>query len=344
MNNLFGYTQSQQLEDDALQQTSTYGLGRSLVGDTGGTVTSRNPDPFRRGVNAETAFNTRKKAKRLYAPAAAALAAQNALWDPTLNLARRGAMDYGDLRMDYLQRFAPGYRQLQEDYDPETSSLLAMLTRDAGDLVDEGDNPMDYHHDAQRAMQDAALHGRGHGTGDAVREAVQLAMGRQDRRIQRGNYGAGIVGLGQQYYGGALSGLMQQGNQIQAPGSGTSGDDLLSVSLNDTMQRRNEQAARRASQMALIGSGIEAVGSLAGGAAAGCWVAEELYGKDDERTHMARAWAMSHDSAFLRAYGKHGRKWAAWLRVNAWAKPLVQPIWDAMWQAEKAKRERFLCR
>ncbi|MAG28071.1 hypothetical protein CMI47_21305, partial [Candidatus Pacearchaeota archaeon] len=61
-----------------------------------------------------------------------------------------------------------------------------------------------------------------------------------------------------------------------------------------------------------------------------CWVAEELYGKDDYRTHLARLYANTHDSWFLRAYQKYGVEWANWLKRHTWAKPLVRPIWDRM--------------
>lgn len=73
----------------------------------------------------------------------------------------------------------------------------------------------------------------------------------------------------------------------------------------------------------LAGAGIGALAFL-------CWVADELWGEDDPRTHAARLWASTHDTPFTRTYRKHGRAWAAWLHDNAWARPLVEPIWLAM--------------
>jgi hypothetical protein len=70
-----------------------------------------------------------------------------------------------------------------------------------------------------------------------------------------------------------------------------------------------------------------------------CWVAEELYGADDPKTHLARAWVGRHDNAFTRMYRKHGRAWAAFLKRHLWAKPIVQPIWDFMWISELLHRE-----
>jgi len=81
--------------------------------------------------------------------------------------------------------------------------------------------------------------------------------------------------------------------------------------------------------------GVLQIGGTAAGVAAGaavvgglCWVAEELFGKDDRRTHAARLWASTHDTPFTRLYKQHGRAWAAWLKDNEWAKPLVSPLWE----------------
>lgn len=91
-------------------------------------------------------------------------------------------------------------------------------------------------------------------------------------------------------------------------------------------------------QMQAQGSAYQGLGQAAGtaaGLAMMCWVAEELYGADDERTHAARRYATSHDTTFTRAYAKHGKAWAAWLRENEWAKPVVRPLWD--WMAEQGR-------
>lgn len=61
-----------------------------------------------------------------------------------------------------------------------------------------------------------------------------------------------------------------------------------------------------------------------------CWVAEELYGKNDIRTHHARLYTMVHDNFFNRMYKKNGIKWAAFLKRNNWLKPIIKPIWNFM--------------
>lgn len=75
--------------------------------------------------------------------------------------------------------------------------------------------------------------------------------------------------------------------------------------------------------------GQAAVG-LGSAAIMACWVADELYGVGSGKAALARLYATTHDTPFLRLYKRHGRKWAAWLKEHAWAKAWVRPIWDAM--------------
>lgn len=79
------------------------------------------------------------------------------------------------------------------------------------------------------------------------------------------------------------------------------------------------------------------LGGLASGFATGfgeskgkCWVADVLYGPDATKTYFARLYANSHDTLFLRLYGKYGKSWARWLNSHRWAQPIVKPIWDIM--------------
>jgi len=308
-----------------------------------------NPSPFRRGIDSETAFDVRKKAKRQFTPAMATLMAQDALLDPTMDLTRRAAAQYGDLwrdeatkareyNADSLLSLGPRYRQAFDSMNPESAALLRLLTEDATGLVSGGSNPYEDRELTQSIRGAQAARGMGFGASDALGELLGLDRSRESRRMARGNYGAGIAALGKSYYSDAYNSLLgtgPQGSSIFSPVQGTSTDDLLSLGLNDTMQRRNQHAARVAGNQALWGSVMEMVGGLAGAAAGACWVAEVLYGVDDDRTHLARAWCLENrEHPFVRLYRKHGKAWARWLEANDWARPMLQPIWDAMWQAQ----------
>jgi hypothetical protein len=213
---------------------------------------------------------------------------------------------------------------------------MHLLSADASSLVAGGNNPLEDRDTVQAIRAAQAARGLGYSGGDALAELLGLDRAREGRRMARGAYGADILGQGENYYAQALQTLLKGGPEggMTAPDVGTGTSDLLSVNLNDIMQRRNMHAARVAGLNALGGAAISSIGSIAAGAAKACWVAEELYGADDPRTHLARAWVQTHDTPFTRAYIQHGRAWANWLRAQPWAKPMVQPLWDAMWRAQ----------
>ena len=136
-----------------------------------------------------------------------------------------------------------------------------------------------------------------------------------------------------------LAGVGGLTSPVGATGAGTAQSYLPGIFNVASMQQGQSQfmsnqgfLEKQSNQQgygALLGAGLGAYGTYAGLAAL-CWVADELWGADDPRAHAARLWASTHDSPFLRLYRVHGKAWAAWLHENAWAKPLVEPIWMAM--------------
>ena len=73
-----------------------------------------------------------------------------------------------------------------------------------------------------------------------------------------------------------------------------------------------------------------------------CWVAEELYGKNDIRTHHARLYTMVHDNFFTRLYKKYGLQWATLIKRHTWIKTLIKPIWNYMAFKGKIVSKNFL--
>jgi len=225
---------------------------------------SSNPNPFSRGgIDSKTAYETRKRAKRIYSPAMAALVAQNALLGPTLDLQRRGGLGQADLFGDIAPEYLRGY----EEADPETSGLLHLLNLDATSLVNRGASDINEDTELQQLIRGSqASRGLTYSPGSSLEELINLDRARDTRRMARGRYAGEIQEAGRRYYSPALLSLMQQ---FQNPVQGTSTDDLLSLSLSDTASRRGEQAARRAGQMALTGQIISSVLGAAGTAAGG---------------------------------------------------------------------------
>lgn len=100
--------------------------------------------------------------------------------------------------------------------------------------------------------------------------------------------------------------------------------------LQESQTARDRRLGYTQTILGPAGGAAEGASSAAVAALIGCWVAEELYGVDHMKTHLARYWAMTHDNWFTRLYSKHGQHWAGWLKNHPWAKPVVQPIWDVM--------------
>lgn len=91
------------------------------------------------------------------------------------------------------------------------------------------------------------------------------------------------------------------------------------------------------------GMGNDASGTPPGGASKACWVAEALYGVDDPRTLLLRAWlSTAYDERragwiFIAMYRRFGRGTANLIQRGYLPRQLVQPLFDAL--VEKALDE-----
>ena len=88
-----------------------------------------------------------------------------------------------------------------------------------------------------------------------------------------------------------------------------------------------------------VGEGVSGMAGTAVGSAAKaytCWVADELWGKSDEKTHRVRAYVQSHmedDSAlgeFCRDYQAYGEEWADKIKVNEEMRLMCFGIWEML--------------
>jgi hypothetical protein len=66
-----------------------------------------------------------------------------------------------------------------------------------------------------------------------------------------------------------------------------------------------------------------------------CWIAEVLYGVDDNRTHLLRAWLTrvyartTVGSAIVALYRAFGKRVARWARRSALLRRVLTPLFDA---------------
>ena len=67
----------------------------------------------------------------------------------------------------------------------------------------------------------------------------------------------------------------------------------------------------------------------------GCWIAEVLYGVNDPRTHLLRAWLSTvycqtlPGALLVRLYRRLGRPLAALARKHAFVQQILRPLFDA---------------
>lgn len=128
-------------------------------------------------------------------------------------------------------------------------------------------------------------------------------------------------------------------------GSAVSAGNAASSSNQVTMQVGEQQ---KAATMGFLGSLAGAGGSLlsggfGAGGAFGCWIAEAVYGLDDARTHLLRAWLNGPFSdtalgtAVMWFYMKFGRAGAAAVTRNPRLKRAMKYMFDLALQ--RAMRE-----
>lgn len=134
-------------------------------------------------------------------------------------------------------------------------------------------------------------------------------------------------GAGQQQFQSSLQNPQSLAANLASNAFGQGG----SMSMNNANIQHSEIPQWQQTLGAVYG-GLNAIGSVAGAAAgAACWVAEELFGVDNIKTHMARLYVKANPNTwFNKLYIKHGKAWANWLKCNPWAKPFVKPIWEIM--------------
>lgn len=201
-----------------------------------------------------------------------------------------------------------------------------------------------------RAAASAA--GRGlatSGVGAAGAQAAQMAgLGQKagvekwasEQALTEATRDLGMAQRGQEFGSGYMADIAAQkyGAGVTEAEFGREGDVLgyqwnqllpYQMAQQGILGRQERADAKRAQNQALAGQ-ITGAALGAAGAAVGCWVAEELYGEHDERTHAARRWARENDNPFTRAYMKYGKSWAALVRNSRIARAIARPIWDWM--------------
>lgn len=286
-------------------------------------------------------------AKREIAQGNAALAAYNALYEPTLALAQRSATDYGDLYrraanealahnilssretrkadlQDYLD-LGPQLLTARREADPLFSQAYDLAGQDLSEV--NAALPQNVRRDiSQSVLQSLNERGMSLGGAGAFEEALALTMGgeefrnnRRDRAFREATSLLSLYGDPFQSLTGRVASPAPQGKDVMSPDYEGFNENLFSYGVNREIQSRDLDAARGASRNALIGSIIQGVLGAAGGAAMACWVAREVFGEKDARWLQFRDWLIRKSPLrFFQWYLRNG---------EAYAKEIAKPEW-----------------
>ncbi len=110
----------------------------------------------------------------------------------------------------------------------------------------------------------------------------------------------------------------------------------LQTILQRGIQREQAKKQRRSN---LLGNLLMAGGTAA---MAFCWVAEELYGKDDERTHIVRSFLITNPvqaefiDEFREKYEREGRRWAKQVRDDKVTRMKAEKTFNKIIEMAKA--------
>jgi hypothetical protein len=93
----------------------------------------------------------------------------------------------------------------------------------------------------------------------------------------------------------------------------------------------------------IFGDLVGLTASLGSAALLACWVAEELWGIADERTHYARVYVVTNmDDEFVTEYLVNGPQWAEEVRKDPELREQAEPVWSQMASHGKAITEEVL--
>ncbi len=307
------------------------------------------------GSNKPSTPYWQKLANKEWAQGNAALSAYSQLYEPTLNMARRSAADYGDL----YRRAAND--QLGFDIRSTTTkrnSDLADFERLGGDYVSQlrQTNPLlaQYYDTAQGNLalgsklspemeaeleqyvrQGQASRGMGLGPTDIYSEALaktSYGEGLRKSRMGEARDALGLYGdIFQATTGRPTMSPTPAGAQIQAPSTNIGLQDYLSQGINYELQDMNNAAAKAAGKQALTGQiigGVLGSASKIGGGML-CWVAREVFGADNPKWMLFREWMLHRAPDQLRElYERNGERLAAKLREMPSLKPAIRAFME----------------
>lgn len=276
------------------------------------------------------------------------LTAAEELYPRTLDLMRLAAGGFGDLyrneadksreyELGTFERFGPRYVQAIEAADPLQARLRGAANRYVTSNFDQPLSPGIRREIEQSTRALQAL--RGFGVKSPANAVGELfALGERGRALEQENFlnalqlmGANQRAIGDPFLAVVGRPAQPQGSNIQSPEYGDFTNDLFSYGVNREIQGRNLNAAQGARRDALIGSTIQGLFSLAGGAgAAFCWLARAVYGEERPDWTLFRRWMLTRAPLkLLHWYWENGEAAARFVADQPALKARIRQWMDA---------------
>lgn len=225
-------------------------------------------------------------------------------------------------------------------------------------LLGDINNPTGYNPQELAAMRTASTQGIGGATAGSVGQGnLEAARTRNAGGYQAANAEAARSGqrqisqnevgiesqnaqLAQQKRSQALAAL--QGLYNTNVSGATSALGLVPGTINAWT---NADQATTAAQQGWTNTALKAAGTIAAGAA-GCWIAEALYGIDDPRTHLLRSWLnlefkqRAFGRIVMAVYLRYGQRIAAIAKKSIVLRIILRPLFELALSSAIAERTR----
>lgn len=258
-----------------------------------------------------------------------------------------------------VERLGPRATAAFRSANPQQASLLDKINLQAQQGLDAGSqwNPEDLNRETSRIRGDWANRGLGTSMPAAIDETTSILGGGENLRRNRQQFGIQTAELNKATSADPFMAILGRPSSAVSTAGGIAGQgqSLISgvPSLNpesayaqDVWNTNfNADAASRIAEgnanAAVCAAGIQAAGSVVGGAAAGCWVAREVYGDNEVsgarcqvsgelKWRLFQRWLLNSAPAWFRAlYMRRGPAFAKFIRNKPRLKNVIRKWMDA---------------
>jgi len=256
------------------------------------------------------------------------LGAYEQLFPRQLALEEQAGKGYVGAQAGLLEDYGPRMAEaVSRAKSPESAALYGELNTQAMEDLHAGSGltPSMRRELEQYTRSGQAARGFGYGPSDLTSEVMTLGSAGEELKARRRAFAESVYGFDQTGDQFALEEIRKQAPQRPAfnvfdPYASDVYNTNYNAAWADKLNTRNYNAAMLASGMA-----FDAALVGAGGAAAACWVAREVFGTESTLWRMFERWLMEDAPMWFRfLYLRYGERAAAWLHKHPGLKPAVR--------------------